>query len=120
MPQSNKTGQDKLLSSLGLCARAGALVFGTPMVCEAMRTGGKKKPLLVIEARDTSDSTHKRLTDKCNTYATRHIRLAYDGETLAAALGKSASLAAVAICDPNFCRMIDAQLAAIEQNQQQH
>ncbi|MBR0442794.1 MAG: 50S ribosomal protein L7ae [Clostridia bacterium] len=117
MPQSKREASNKLLSSLGLCARAGALVFGTTMVCEAMRTGGKKKPLLVLEASDTSGGTHKRLTDKCTTYATRHVRLACDGQTLAAALGKSASLAAVAICDENLCRMIDAQLAATEQQQ---
>ncbi len=114
MPKSKCEGQDKLLSSLGLCARAGALVFGTPMVCEAMRKGGGKRPLLVLEACDTSDGTHKRLTDKCNSYAVRHVRLGVDGKTLAAALGKSASLAAVAICDENLCRMIDAQLSAIE------
>lgn len=117
MPQSNRPEHSKLLTSLGLCARAGALVFGTPMVCEAMRAGGKKKPLLVLEASDTSDGTHKRLTDKCSSYATRHVRLDIDGTTLAAALGKSASLAAVAVCDESLCRMIDARLEAVEQNQ---
>lgn len=117
MPKSNPTTPDKLLCSLGLCARAGALVFGTPMVCEALRTGGKKKPLLVLEAADTSDGTHKRLTDKCNSYQTRHVRLPFDGATMAKALGKSATLAAVAICDEHLCRMIDAQLAACEQLQ---
>lgn len=118
MPQSKQTEQNKLLTSLGLCARAGALVFGTPMVCEAMRAGGRKKPLLVLEASDTSDGTHKRLTDKCNSYGTRHVRLGVDGKTLAAALGKSASLAAVAVCDGSLCRMIDARLEASEQNQE--
>ena len=118
MPKSNQPTTDKLLLSLGLCARAGALVYGTPMVCEALRTSGKKKPLLVLEASDTSDGTHKRLTDKCKTYQTRHVRLTQDGATLAAALGKSASLAAVAVCDESLCRMIDAQLAACEQVQQ--
>lgn len=118
MPKS-KTTPNKLLSSLGLCARAGALIFGTPMVCEALRSGGKKKPLLVLEAADTSDGTHKRLTDKCASYQTRHVRLSFDGATLARALGKSATLAAVAICDEQLCRMIDAQLAASEQNEHQ-
>lgn len=116
MPKS-KTTPDKLLLSLGLCARAGALVYGTPMVCEALRSGGRKKPLLVLEAADTSDGTHKRLTDKCTSYQTRHVRLDVDGATLAKALGKSASLAAVAVCDGQLCRMIDARLAASEQNE---
>lgn len=104
---------DKLLRSLGLCARAGALIFGTSMVCEAMRAKGKKKPLVVFEAGDTSAATHKRLTDKCTYYGVRHVRLPHTGAVLAAALGKSASLAAVAVCDENFCRMLNAQLQEI-------
>lgn len=106
--------RDKLLLSLGLCARAGALIYGTPMVCEAMRTGGKKKPLIVLETADTSDNTHKRLTDKCTHYGVRHVRLPYTGGTLAAALGKSASLAAVAVCDESFCRMLEIPLGELQ------
>ena len=109
MPENEKAAQDKLLSSLGLCARAGALVFGTPMVCEALRCG-KKKPRLVLEASDTSDNTHKKLTDKCSHYGVRHHRLPYTGAVLGAALGKSGTLAAVAVCDDNLCRMLDAHL----------
>lgn len=107
MPPSRSEGQNKLLSSLGLCARAGALIFGTPMVCEAMRQGGKKQPRLVLEAADTSENTHKKLTDKCTYYGVRHVRLAATGEELAAALGKSATLAAVAVCDEQMCRMLE-------------
>ena len=112
MPQSKSEAQDKLLSSLGLCARAGALVYGTPMVCEAMRASDKKRPQLVLEAADTSDNTHKKLTDKCNYYHVRHVRLPHTGQTLAAALGKSSVLAAVAVCDESLCRMLDAHLDA--------
>lgn len=107
MPGSKGEGQNTLLSSLGLCARAGTLIFGTPMVCEAMRQGGKKQPKLVLEAADTSENTHKKLTDKCTYYGVRHIRLANTGGELAAALGKSATLAAVAVCDENMCRMLE-------------
>ena len=33
--------EKKLLGALGLCARARKLVFGVPMICEAMKSGGK-------------------------------------------------------------------------------
>lgn len=113
MPQSRSDGSAKLLSSLGLCARAGALVYGTPMVCEALRAGGKKQPLLVLEAADTSEATHKKLTDKCTFYGVRHVRLPVGGDALAAALGKSAVLAAVAVCDESLCRMLAPRLDGI-------
>ena len=94
----------RLLSNLGLCARARALVFGTPMVCEAMRSA--KRPCLVIEAGDSSDNTHKKLTDKCNFYQIQHIRLPVSGEELGAAVGKSSIVAAVAITNEQLCKPV--------------
>ena len=76
--------RQKLLSGLGLCAKARALTFGTPMVCESLRE--KSKPHLVLEASDTSAATHKKISDKCNFYQVQHVRLPVTGEELAAAL----------------------------------
>lgn len=98
---------EKLLLSLGLCVRAGKTVCGVPMICEAMRRGGKNAPVLVLEASDTSENTHKKITDKCKFYGVRHVRIECAGDTLAAALGKSASLGAVALTDAGMCRMIE-------------
>ena len=64
--------EEKLLSTLGLCARARKLVTGTPMICEAMRAsscgtprrGGKSSVLAVVEAADTSANTHEKLLDR--------------------------------------------------------
>ena len=104
MEQSNN---QRLLTSLGLCARARGLIFGVPMICDGLRRGGKNAPLIVLEAADTSENTHKRLTDKCSYYNTRHVRLLCTGEELAAALGKSAVLGAVALTDANQVRLIE-------------
>ena len=101
---------EKTLSALGLCVRAGKVIFGVPQVTEAMRRGGKQAPAAVFEASDTSENTHKRITDKCAYYQVKHIRLSVDGETLAAALGKGAHLAAVAVTDPAMCRMVEQYL----------
>ena len=57
---------NRILSSLGLCSKAGKLIFGVPMIIEAMQKG--KKIYLVLEAGDTSDNTHKKITDKCSFY----------------------------------------------------
>ena len=99
--------EKKLLSALGLCARARKLTFGVPMICEAMRKGGKDFPLIILEAADTSENTHKRIADKAAYYNVRTVRLKCDGATLASALGKTSSLGAVAITDTQMCRMIE-------------
>ena len=99
--------QQKLLGSLGLCARARKIIFGVPMICEAMRKGGKNFPLLIIEAADTSENTHKKIADKAAYYKVRTVRLKCDGATLASALGKTSSLAAVAVTDEQMCRMVE-------------
>ena len=99
--------EKKLLGALGLCARAGNLIFGVPMICDALRGGGKKMPLLVFEAADTSENTHKKIADKTGFYGVRTVRLTCDGATLASALGKTSSLGAVAITDTQMCRMIE-------------
>ena len=94
----------KTLNALGLCARARKLIFGTPMICEALRS--KQKPLLVLCAADNSENTAKRLRDRCAFYAVETIVLDCDGEMLARALGKSGKLAAVAVSDENLCRLV--------------
>ena len=106
----SEPNEKKLLGSLGLCARAGKLIFGVPMICDAMRRGGVGTPRIVLEASDTSENTHKRLSDKCAFYGTRHVRLSADGDTLARTVGKSSAIAAVAIADAEFCNLAEQYL----------
>lgn len=104
--------ENKLLSSLGLCARARALVIGTPMVIESLRKGGANKPRLVLEACDTSDNTHKRIADKCAYYKVRLVRLECGSAALSDAIGKKSSVAAVAVCNENFCKLLEKHIQA--------
>ena len=97
--------EKKLLASLGLCVRAGKVIFGVPQICDAMRKGGRTMPVTVFEASDTSDNTHKRITDKCAYYNIKHIKITVGGEELAAALGKTAYIAAVAVTDKDMSFM---------------
>lgn len=109
---ANTSSEEGLLFALGLAAKARALVFGVPQICEALAMNKKngKYPLLVIEASDTSDNTHKRISDRCRYYNVKHVRIAADTATLAHALGKSALLAAVAITDENLFRLAEKHL----------
>ena len=103
------TPEDKLLSTLGLCARARKLVMGTPMVCEAMRD--KRAPVVaVLEASDTSAGTHKKLTDKCAFYGVPHYRLAASTQQLGHAVGKTGAVAAVGVTDENLYKALADKL----------
>lgn len=110
MSEAVITDEKRLLFALGLCARARKITVGVPMICDAMRSGGKNAPRLVFEASDTSENTHKRLSDKCAFYSTRHVRLTADGDTLAKTVGKSSAIAAVAIADAELCRLAEQYL----------
>lgn len=102
---------NRLLTTLGLCARARALIFGTDMVCDAMRRGvSGKTPLLVIEASDTSERTHKKLTDKCGYYKVRHVVVPFAAVRLGAALGRERPLAAAGVTDARLVRAVEAQI----------
>jgi ribosomal protein L7Ae-like RNA K-turn-binding protein len=99
----------KFWGSLGLCARAGRLIYGVPMIVEAIQKG--KKVYLVIEAGDTSDNTHKRITDKCSFYGIEKVRIDADCTELGSNVGKSSALAAVAITDESFYKMVSKNLS---------
>ncbi|MBR7185630.1 MAG: hypothetical protein IKD37_08510 [Clostridia bacterium] len=102
---------DRSLAFLGLCARAGRLICGVPLICDAMRAGRRGKiPLLVVEAADTSPNTHKRITDRCAYYGTEVLRSSADGGELAHAVGHSGVLAAVAVTDRSMADALRAML----------
>lgn len=104
MPQKNE-----LLGALGLCARAGKLVYGIPMICDALKAGGAKRPLLVLEAADTSDNSHKRIGDRCHFYQTKLIRTEITGGELGAAVGKTTMLGAVAVTDAGLAALVESK-----------
>ena len=111
---SAPTKEDKLLSTLGLCARARKLVMGTPMVCETLRSG---KPAIhgVLEASNTSANTHKRLADRCAYYQVPLYRLSADTARLGRAVGKTGAVAAVGVTDKDLYRALSPHLPLREE-----
>ncbi len=98
----------KLALMIGLCARAGKLIYGCDGVCAALAEKKRSKtPYLVLEATGVSENTHKRLSDKCAYYNVRKEILPIDPEELAHATGKVGGLiAALAVTDEQMSRAV--------------
>ncbi len=109
---TSESNEKALLSVIGLCRGAGRAVIGVDMICEALKKRGIRSDsddVIVIEASDTSENSHKRISDRCEYYKARHIRLESSCIELGRAVGKSA-VGAVMINDQSFCRAIDKKL----------
>ncbi len=105
-----------LLFSLGLCAKAGKLIYGVPMVCEALKK--QKSVVAVFSAADNSPNSAKRLCDRCTFYGVPLYTLEIDGDTLSGAVGKSGRLAALAVTDQSLCQLVLSKLPKDTENDQ--
>ena len=103
-----------MLFALGLCAKAGKLIYGVPMVCEALK---KQKPVVAVFcAADNAPNSAKRLYDRCTFYGVPLYELQIDGNTLSSAVGKSGRLAALAVTDQNLCQLVLSKLSQQTEN----
>ena len=84
---------------LGFAMRAGKIIVGTELVCKAMPSGKIKR---VVISDGASDSTKKKLTVKSDFYKIPWVEADIDTDSLGHILGKSSSVATVAITDKNF------------------
>ena len=89
---------------IGLAKKAGRAIVGWPMISEHISNGKNisHEEFLLIEASDTSDGTHKKISNKCEFYNIKSIRIDTTCSDLGAALGKGAT-AAVAILGKDMC-----------------
>ncbi|MBQ9785475.1 MAG: ribosomal L7Ae/L30e/S12e/Gadd45 family protein [Clostridia bacterium] len=99
-----------LLFALGLCAKAGRLVRGVPMVCEAL--GGRQKPVIVLSAEDNAKNSAKKLADKCAFYGVPLVILPLSGEELSRTVGKTGHTAALAVADEQLAVLVKKNLPA--------
>ena len=93
----------KALSMIGLSKKAGRLISGVPMVCDALRDG---KVCLVVYASHASENSVKRVRDKANTYKTVALPLDTTPEELGHWVGKTGAVSAVGITDNGFAEAI--------------
>ncbi len=95
--------KQRLSGMLGFATRAGKIIVGTDLVCRAMPSGKVKLTVISCEA---SDSTKKKLTVKSEFYGIKSITADIDTEELGRVVGKSSSVAAVAVTEEMFAREI--------------
>ena len=100
-----------LLGMLGLCRRAGAMICGSDLVCAELSS--KRPPYLVIVASGASEASRSKLTGKCFHYGIECLTLPFTTDELGHAIGKSGSIAAVAIVDERFSARIKELASAL-------
>lgn len=103
---------DKLLSMLGLCRRAGKLIVGSDIAEDAVYSG---KAVLVIAASDASQRTVKKLFSAAHMCNVKSLVLNRTKDQLGVAVGKYCAVAAIE--DAGFAKKI-AELAKIESEQE--
>ena len=96
---------DKVLSLLGLSARAGKIASGEFAAETAVKSG---KAAVVIVAEDASDNTKKLFHDKCSFYEVPVFDYGTK-ETLGHAIGKELR-ASVAVLDAGLANAIISHL----------
>ena len=90
----------KLLSMIGLAKKAGKVICGSPLICEAM--GKKGRIQLVVIASDASEQSVKKLTVKSDFYSIKYVVIPASKAELSHSVGKENELAALAITDNGF------------------
>ena len=89
----------RLLSSLGLAARARKLSFGTELTCEAAQRGNLH---LVILSNEASQNTLNKVKRSCTENDIAFFELDIDAQKLALSLGKKRPVMTIGVIDENF------------------
>lgn len=93
--------ENKILTLLGFCRKAGKLVFGTEKVTELIKKG---KPCLVMLSSDISPKTEKELRYHAGGTNAVFVRLEFNRETVAHATNTTAGV--FATTDEGFSKAI--------------
>ena len=102
------TDKQALFSAIGLCAKSGKAVFGTPLIGDFLHGG--KRVFLVVGAMDVSDNTWEKLFNKCAFYGVPLVKVAVTMQELGNATGKHKPLSAIGIADENLAVLLRSKL----------
>ncbi len=92
---------DRTLSLLGLCRRAGKLTPGNDAVIDDIKN---HRASLVVVASDISKNTEKKLESACRSFETRIVKLNRPKDELSLATGRFSAV--VAVCDEGFAKKL--------------
>ena len=104
---------DRLLSFLGLCRRAGKLVIGNDPLREAIET---EKALLVLTASDISENTLKKINTAVDAGKVAYYQIDRTKDELSFSLGKTC--ACLAVIDEGFASKL-TELIKAEQKKEE-
>lgn len=90
--------QNKILSLLGLCRRAGKLVMGHDPVIKAIK---ENKARLTLFASDYSDNSKKEIEKLCVQRGAALLTLPFTKDELGSGLGHYCGV--IAVLDQGFC-----------------
>lgn len=96
---------NKILSTLGLCMKAGLLSAGEASAENAIKSQDAK---LVIVAEDASANTKKKFYNSCEFYKVKMVHYG-NKEELGKAIGK-AERSVMAVCDNGFAKKLEGLL----------
>lgn len=97
---------DKTLSFLGLCRRAGKLTMGLDPVKGSVISGESK---LILLASDISKHTEKEITFTADDLNIQIVKLSYTKDELGLALGKLTAV--ISINDGGFAKKLKSMTA---------
>ncbi len=101
---------DSFLSSLGICKRAGKLVFGFETIKTAMQKG---QAVLVFTAQDLSEKTKKELRYLCSQMDVELFETDYDMQSLGSSIGKKTGT--IAVTDEGLAKMVKNKLVSFRE-----
>lgn len=104
-----KEDVSKLASYLGFAKRSGNATTGSELVLTTVRKAASSKnneKIVVLVSSDSSDRTHKQITDKCTFYNVFCRVSPLDSYDTAKMLGKSAPVCAVAVTEASLSSAI--------------
>lgn len=104
--------RDKILSMLGLAAKAGKIASGEFSVEKAVKSGSA---FLVIVSEEASENTKKMFHNMCSFYQVPMYRYA-SKEALGNAIGKQFR-ASLAILDEGFAKSLEEKLKIAEKTE---
>ena len=105
--------QDRILSMLGLAAKAGKVVSGEFSTEKAVKTG---KAFLVVVSSEAADNTRKMFYNMCSFYKVP-LYVYAPMEDLGHAIGKGFR-ASLAVLDAGFAKSLEEKLKAAGQARQ--
>lgn len=103
--------QNRILSMLGLAAKAGKIASGEFSTEQAVKSG---KAFLVIVSEEASANTRKMFRNMCSFYQVP-MYLYASKEVLGHAIGKQFR-ASLAVLDEGFAKSLEEKLKLLEEN----